>query len=92
MTNGVGDSVGCFGMPLIFGAGLLVVVGIAGLIEANHYRPLPPGYFLSRVGAPSRLSETAFDLLRIGGWALIIFGGLLAMVGLIRFYAAHIRT
>lgn len=69
-----------------------MVAGIAGLIEANHYRPLPAGYFLSGVGAPSRLSETAFDLLRIGGWALIVCGGLLAIVGLIRFYAAHIRT
>lgn len=79
-------------MPLIFGAGLVMVAGIAGLIEANRYRPLPAGYFLSSAGAPSRLSETAFDLLRIGGWALIVFGGLLAIVGLIRFYAAHIRT
>jgi hypothetical protein len=70
-------------MPLIFGAGLMVVGGIAGLIEANRYRPLPPGYFTPGVdGAPSRLSETAFDLLRIGGWALIVFGALLAMVGL----------
>ncbi len=78
-------------MLLIFGAGFWMVTGIVALVEANRYRPLPGGYFLSSVGAPSRLSETAYDLLRIGGWALIVVGGLLALVGLIRFYAAHIN-
>jgi hypothetical protein len=40
----------------------------------------------------SRLSETAYDLLRIGGWALVVFGALLALVGLIRFYTEHTRA
>jgi hypothetical protein len=80
-------------MRLVFVAGLMMVAGIAGLIEDDHYRPLPAGYFTPGVGgAPSRLSETAYDLLRIGGWTLVILGGLLALVGLIRLYTAHARA
>ena len=32
----------------------------------------------------SGLSQTAYDLLRVGAWALVIVGGLLVIVGLIR--------
>jgi len=34
------------------------------------------------------LSQTPHDLLRIGAWALVIFGGLLVIVGLI----AYVRS
>lgn len=37
------------------------------------------------------LSTTAHDLLRIGAWALVIFGALLVVVGLIA-YARAQRT
>ena len=72
-------------MRQLFAGAVLVVAGIAAFIEAHHYRPLPSEYFTPGVpGAPSRLSQTAYDLLRIGAWALVIFGALLAVSGLIR--------
>jgi hypothetical protein len=76
----------------VFGGGVLLVGGIAAFIEERSHRPLPPGY-LGRglAGAPARLSENAYDLVRIGGWALIVIGGLLVAVGLIGYWAAQTR-
>jgi uncharacterized membrane protein HdeD (DUF308 family) len=73
-------------MVRVFGGAVLVIAGIAAFIEAHHYRPFPSGYFTPGVqGAPSRLSQTGYDLLRIGGWAFVIVGALLIVVGLIAY-------
>jgi hypothetical protein len=36
----------------------------------------------------SGLSPTAYDLLHIGAWALVILGGLTVLLGLIRYWRA----
>lgn len=72
-----------------------MVAGIAAFIEASAHRPrvLPAARSFRQaeeeVAAPRSihvgLSSTAYDLLRIGGWALVIFCALLVIVGLIAF-------
>ena len=37
------------------------------------------------------LSHTAYDLLRIGAWALVIFGAVLVVTGLIRCWTSQAR-
>lgn len=83
-------------MVRVFGGAALVVAGIAAFIVAHTHRPMEavaiPGGLITKqefaregvVARPaSGLSQTAYDLLRIGGWALLIFGALLIVVGLI---------
>jgi uncharacterized membrane protein HdeD (DUF308 family) len=82
-------------MVRAFIGAVLVVAGIATFIEAHSHHPqtlahcadesgtlpcLEPDGFV-HVG----LSQTGYDLLRIGGWALIIIGALLVIVGLIAY-------
>jgi hypothetical protein len=82
-------------MRRIFGGATLVVVGIAAFIEAYSHRPvialseLRAARMAARGETPphSGLSQTPYDLLRIGAWALVIFGGLLVTVGLMRYWA-----
>lgn len=70
-----------------------MVAGIAAFIEAHSHRPIygcPHGAPECSVGEghylrPGSLSQTPYDVLRIGGWALVIFGALLVIVGLIAF-------
>jgi hypothetical protein len=80
----------------IFTGAVLVVAGIAAFIEAHRHQPV---IAVSEVRAArmtlrgetppeSGLSHTAYDLLRIGGWALVIFGGALLVMGLIRYWRA----
>jgi hypothetical protein len=70
----------------------LAVAGIAGFIAAGAHHPLrcpgcvPPPFSSSE---PSRLSTTAYDLLRIGSWALVIFGALLVLIGLMRLWTTE---
>jgi uncharacterized membrane protein HdeD (DUF308 family) len=70
-------------MRQIFAGALLVVAGIAAFIEAHSHRPKPASWGEGTEG----LSHTAYDLLRIGAWALVIFGALLVVTGLIRYWA-----
>jgi len=68
---------------------MLVVAGIAAFIEAHSHRPgMTEGIFAH----PTGLSRTAYDLLRIGAWALVIFGALLVVVGLIGYWSAQRRA
>jgi hypothetical protein len=84
----------------IFGGAALIVAGIAAFIEAHAHHPVaaytPPRNPIYRqqleqaeagLGSPapaSGLDPTVYDLLRIGAWALVIFGALLVIVGLVR--------
>jgi hypothetical protein len=75
----------------VFGGAALVAAGIAAFIEAHSHRPHARldlnGYqVLGRItltSPGSEWSQTAYDLVRIGAWALVIFGALLVAVGLI---------
>jgi hypothetical protein len=40
---------------------------------------------------PEHLSRTPYDLLRIGAWALVLVGGVLMVMGLIRYWRAQPR-
>jgi hypothetical protein len=86
-------------MRQVLGGAVLVIAGIAAFIEASSHKPeahaLPRfsrgqvlGY-LTLTGPSRGLSQTAYDLLRIGAWALVIVGGLLVVMGLIRYWTAQ---
>ena len=42
-------------------------------------------------GIVSGLTQTPYDLLRIGAWALVIVGALFVVTGLIRYWGAQAR-
>jgi hypothetical protein len=78
----------------VFGGAIMVIAGIAAFIEAHGHKPQlvyagnTRDEVIREVQAGAQqvhigLSQTAYDLLRIGAWALAIFGGLLVVVGLI---------
>jgi hypothetical protein len=87
------------GMWRVFGGAVVVVAGIAAFIEAHSHHPVAATVLSTepRIAraeqaagvAPesaSGLSSTAYDLLRIGAWALVIIGALLIIVGLIGYW------
>jgi uncharacterized membrane protein HdeD (DUF308 family) len=78
----------------------LVIAGIAAVIEAHSHRPevryAPPRFsrgqvlgYLTLAGPSRGLSQTAYDLLRIGAWALVVVGAVLLVMGFIRYWAAQ---
>ncbi len=71
----------------IYGGATMVVGGIAAFIEAHRHMPVPARRPLEvgSVTPASGLSTTAYDLLRIGGWALVIFGAVTVIVGFIQY-------
>jgi uncharacterized membrane protein len=64
----------------------LAVAGIAGFIEASAHQP--NSCLIRERGSPCHhgLSPTAYDLLRIASWALVISGALLVLIGLMRYW------
>jgi hypothetical protein len=84
-------------MVRVFGGAVMVVAGIAAFIEAHSHAPTarlecPNGRGVRTdctedqwVFVPHGMSHTVYDLLRIGGWALVIIGALLVIVGLIAY-------
>jgi hypothetical protein len=75
---------------------IMLIGGIAAFIEAHANHPVPaftpPAEF--RWGRPdmepspaSGLPPTAYDLLRIGAWALVILGGLTIAFGVVGYLA-----
>ena len=73
----------------------LLIGGIAAFIEAHSHPPeLESRCRTGGEACPledfihvhAGLSQTAYDLLRIGAWALMIIGGLLVITGLIRYW------
>jgi hypothetical protein len=89
----------------VFIGAALVVAGIAAFIEAHAHKPVAaqvlPGDAIQKseirrelaeqgvVPKASGLDPTAYDLLRIGAWALVIFGGALMVMGFIRYWRAQ---
>jgi hypothetical protein len=84
-------------MRRVFVGAAVVVAGIAAFIEAHSHLPesesrCPHSGELECVVSVKvhvGLSPTAYDLLRIGAWALVIVGGLLIVVGLIGYWGAQ---
>jgi hypothetical protein len=76
-------------MRQVFIGAVLVIAGIAAFIEAHTHRPFVEGEGFAREHEASHLSHGAYDLLRIGGWALVIVGGLLVVTGLIRYWGTQ---
>jgi hypothetical protein len=63
--------------------------GVSAFIVDFRNRPRPV-FEVSGIHAAlvSGLTPTAYDLIHVGGWALIIAGVLLMIMGLIRYSAA----
>jgi hypothetical protein len=89
-----------YGVP-VYGGAAVAIAGIAGFIEAHSNMPVSasgvPGGFIQKQElaeqgvvptTASGLSPTAYDLLRIGAWALVIVGALTVVLGLIRYWSA----
>jgi hypothetical protein len=72
----------------VFRGAFLIVVGIALGFVAERNKPAD-GFRAVTEGAHG-LSHTVYDLLRVGIWAMWIFGVLLIIMGLIQF-RAHTR-
>jgi hypothetical protein len=67
----------------LYGA-LLAVGGIAAQILAARHRPLSPSKYLLPGPSATSWSTNAYDAVRIGGRALIIFGVVIVAFALIR--------
>jgi hypothetical protein len=81
-------------MRQVFIGVALVIAGIAAFVEASSHVPrhCNPGVrYLPGPCHPTGLSQTAYDLLRIGGWALVLVGGALVVTGLIRYWQSGQR-
>jgi hypothetical protein len=75
---------------LTVGAGLFLG-GVSAFIADYRNRPLPAFQSYdhgTHVSLVSGLTPTAYDLIHVAGWALIIAGVLLMIMGLIRYSAA----
>jgi hypothetical protein len=76
-------------MLRVYAGALPIIAGIAGFILADRNRPIPAHRpEVGLITPASGLSTTAYDLLRIGAWALVIIGVLTVILGLIR-YEVH---
>jgi uncharacterized membrane protein HdeD (DUF308 family) len=79
----------------VYGGAVLLIVGIAALIEEKAHQPateyvgtqgqIAQQMTEGRPGVHVGLSKTADDLLSIGAWALVILGVLTVVLGLLRY-------
>ena len=73
-------------MRQVFGGAVLVSAGIAAFIEAHTYKPHRPEV---EPLSSAPLSSGSYDLLRIAGWALVVFGTVIIITGLIAYWTAQ---
>jgi hypothetical protein len=74
----------------VYGGAILIIGGIAAFIEAHRHIPVPAKQpEIGLITPASGLSDTAYDLLRLGGWALVIVGAVSVILGLIRYAALY---
>jgi hypothetical protein len=83
----VNARVGLAGTGKVFGGGCLIVAGFVLGAVARRHKPIGA----TRYHLASGLSHTGYDALVVCAWALIIFGFLLAIVGLIGYWAIQTR-
>jgi hypothetical protein len=63
----------------------MIVGGIAARIEAARHHPVPGCSDCSGPAQPATgWSATAYDIVRIGGWALLVFGAVIVVFALVR--------
>jgi hypothetical protein len=93
----VGRSVTTRVAAAVFG-GLMMVTGIAGGIVAHEHHPAVIGGQVQVPGAGTGTggplvyvgwSMTAYDVVRIGAWALLIFGAIIVGFSLVREFKAR---
>ena len=76
-------------IPISVGAVLLIGAVAGFVVVPEHRPPAPTDACAGFVGGPCpgawRLSQTAFDLLRVSTWAVLSVGALLGAVGLINY-------
>ncbi len=70
-------------MRQVFGGAVLVSAGIAAFIEAHTYKPHRPEI---EPLSTTPLSRGGYDLLRIIGWVLVVFGTVIIITGLIAYW------
>ena len=81
----------------LYGGAALFLAGITAFIVDARHKPLPGGIevIYSTGGRHHEhlpgWSPTAYDLIHVCGWALVLCGLLLAVMGLIR-YSARLRS
>lgn len=81
-----------------FAGATLVIGGIAAFIETHSHAPeYTCGTRSCEEDAAQHLvhghlQQSTYDLLRIGAWALVIFGTLLIIMGLIHYWATQQRN
>jgi hypothetical protein len=77
----------------IYGGAIAFIAGVSAFIVDYRNRPQRILGEVSEGHASlvSGLTPTAYDLLHVAGWALIVVGVLLMIMGLIR-YSAAIRS
>jgi|SRR5271165_3255905 len=73
-------------MRQVFGGAVLASAGIAALIEAHTYKPHRPEI---EPLSTTPLPRGSYDLLRIAGWALVVFGAVIIITGLISYWTAQ---
>jgi hypothetical protein len=73
-------------MRQVFGGAVLVSAGIAAFIEAHTYKPHRPEI---EPLSTTPLSRGSYDLLRIAGWVLVVFGAVIIITGLIAYWTAQ---
>jgi hypothetical protein len=73
-------------MRQLYGGAVLLSAGIAALIEAHTYKPHRPEI---EPLSTTPLSRGSYDLLRIAGWVLVIFGVVIILTGLIAYWTAQ---
>jgi heme/copper-type cytochrome/quinol oxidase subunit 1 len=72
----------------VYGGGLALVAGITAFFEAHSHRPVPAGVRMpgwtsyAPLRTAARLSQTSYDLVRIGAWALVILGAVTVVLRL----------
>ena len=77
----------------VYAGAIMVIGGIAAFIEAHRHIPVPARQpEIGLITPASGLSDTAYDLLRLGGWALVILGAVSVVLGLIRYAATYTAT
>jgi hypothetical protein len=74
----------------LYAGAILIVGGVATFIAAHRHIPVAEKRpEVGLVVPASGLSDTAYDLVRIGGWALVVLGSLLVLLGLIHYALQH---
>jgi hypothetical protein len=79
-------------MSKVYTRAIFIVAGIGAFIEAQRYVPVPAqGAEGGLVSPATGLSNTGYDLLRLGGWVLVVFGVIAVASALVE-YAVRYRA